>query len=74
METQTQIESPIPKYDPKDCKGIHVRISTKQKTEQSMQKQDEPVAEVKGKKLRKKGRSKHILNYPNGSKTGKLMS
>jgi len=44
MEIQTQIESPVPKYETKYCKGIHVRISTKQKTEQSMQKQDEPVA------------------------------
>jgi hypothetical protein len=69
MEIQTQIESPVPKYKPKDCKGIHVRGSTKQKLKQSIQKQDEPVARVKGKKLSKKGKSKPIVNYPSRSKT-----
>jgi hypothetical protein len=44
MEFQTQNKSPGPKDKPKNCKGIQVRRSTKQKIEQSIQ--DEPIAEV----------------------------
>jgi hypothetical protein len=69
MEIQTQNESPVPKDEPEDCKGFHVRGSTKQKLKQSIQKQDEPVAEGKGKKLSKKGKSKPVVNYPSRSKT-----
>jgi hypothetical protein len=69
MEIQTQIESHVPKDKPEYCKGVHVKGSTKQNLKQSIQKQDEPVAGVKGKKLSKKGKSKPIVNYPSRSKT-----
>jgi hypothetical protein len=36
---------------------------------QSIQKQDEPIVGVKGKKLSKKGKSKPVVNYPSESKT-----
>jgi hypothetical protein len=69
MEIQTEIESPVQKDELEDCKGLHVRVSNKQKLKQSIQKQDEPVAGVKGEKLSKKGKSKPVVNYPSRSNT-----
>ena len=71
MEIQTEIESPVQKDELEDCKGLHVRVSNKQKLKQSIQKQDEPVVDSKSKKLRKKKKSKPIVNYPSRSKTRK---
>jgi hypothetical protein len=68
MEIQTQIESPFPKDEPEDYKGVHVKGSTKHNLKQSIQKQDKQVAKGKGNKLSKKGKSKPIVNYPSKSK------
>jgi hypothetical protein len=71
LEIQTQNDFPIPKDEPEDCKGLHVIGLTKKKLKQSIQKQDEPVVDSKSKKLRKKKKSKPIVNYPSRSKTRK---
>jgi hypothetical protein len=49
LDIQTQNEFLVPKDEPKDCKGVHVRGSTKKNLKQSIQKQDEPIADGKGK-------------------------
>jgi hypothetical protein len=69
LDIQTQDEFLVPKDDPKDYKGIHVRGSTKQKIKQSIQKQDEPVVYGKGKKLNKTKKNKLVVNYPSRFET-----
>jgi hypothetical protein len=69
LDIQTQDELLVPKDEPVDCKGIHVKGLTKQKSKQSIQKHDEPVVEGKSKKLSKKGKNKPVVNYPSRSKT-----
>ena len=69
MGIQTHIESPVPKDESEDCKGVHFIGQTKKKLKHSIQKQDEPIVEVKCKKLSKKGKSKPVVNYPSRSNT-----
>jgi len=61
MEFQIQNKSPGPKDKHKNCKGIQVRRSTKQKIEHSIQ--DEPVVEFKGKKHRRLRSSKNLNTF-----------
>jgi hypothetical protein len=69
LDIQTQDELLVPKEEPEDCKEIHIRGSKKKKLKQSMQKQEEPVADDKGKKLSKTRKNKPVVNYPSRSKT-----
>lgn len=69
LDIQTQNELLVAKDEPEDYTGAHIIGLTKQKLKQSIQKQDELVGEGKSKKLSKKRKSKHVVNYPSRSKT-----
>ena len=69
IKHQTQDELLVPKDEPVDFKGIHVRGLTKHKYKKSIQKHDETIAQSKIKKLSKKGKNKPVVNYPSRSKT-----
>jgi hypothetical protein len=58
----------VPKDEPKDNKGIHLRGSNKKQLRPSKQKQKEPVAGDKAKQVNKARKGKTMVNCPSRSK------
>jgi hypothetical protein len=58
----------VPKDEPKENKGIHLRGSNKQQLGPSKHKQKEPVAGDKPKQVNKARKGKTMVNCPSKSK------
>jgi hypothetical protein len=70
QKTEVELDSHllVPKDEPKDNKGIHLRGSNKQQLRPSKHKQKEPVAGDKAKQVNKARKGKTMVNCPSRSK------